>query len=178
MSIIYSLVSRSSKIILSDYTEYSGNFQQISQIILNKIKKEKKCSIDYNNYVFYYDDEEDITYLCMGENLTEDTAFTYLAEIKKRFLKKYDMKIINSSYAYGLKEFNEELKTLAKYYEENPAKSRSQSLLDSLNDTTDILRESVEKMLERNEKLNIIAQKSKNLKNTSNDMRISVRKLY
>lgn len=48
MSIIYSFVARSNKIILADYTEYSGNFQQISLIILGKVKKNKKCSIDYN----------------------------------------------------------------------------------------------------------------------------------
>jgi hypothetical protein len=48
MSIIYTLVARGNKIILTDYTEWSGNFQQISLIILNKIKKDKKCSIDYD----------------------------------------------------------------------------------------------------------------------------------
>jgi hypothetical protein len=44
--------------------------------------------------------------------------------------------------------------------------------LNNLNETADILRQSVETLLQRNEKINIIAQKSKNLKSTSNDMRI------
>jgi hypothetical protein len=48
MSLIYTLIARGSKIILTDYTEFSGNFQQISLVILNKIKKDKKCSIDYD----------------------------------------------------------------------------------------------------------------------------------
>lgn len=48
MSIIYTLVARGNKIILTDYTEWSGNFQQISLVILNKIKKDKRCSIDYD----------------------------------------------------------------------------------------------------------------------------------
>jgi hypothetical protein len=48
MSIIYTLVARNTKIILTDYTEYSGNFQQISLIILNKVHKNKKCSLEYN----------------------------------------------------------------------------------------------------------------------------------
>jgi hypothetical protein len=48
MSLIYTLIARGNKIILTDYTEWSGNFQQISLVILNKIKKDKKCFIDYD----------------------------------------------------------------------------------------------------------------------------------
>ena len=46
--IIYSLIARSSKIILCDYTEYSGNFQQISLLLLDKVKKNNKCEIIYD----------------------------------------------------------------------------------------------------------------------------------
>ena len=46
--IIYTLIARSSKIVLCDYTEYSGNFQQISLILLNKIQKNKRCQVNYN----------------------------------------------------------------------------------------------------------------------------------
>lgn len=48
MSFIYTLIAKANKIILTDYTEYSGNFQQISLIILNKVHKNKKCSLEYN----------------------------------------------------------------------------------------------------------------------------------
>ena len=52
MSFIYSIVARSKKIILTEYTEYTGNFPQISLLILNKIKSNKKCSISYNEYYY------------------------------------------------------------------------------------------------------------------------------
>jgi hypothetical protein len=48
MSLIYTLIARPNKIILTDFTEFSGNFQQISLVILNKLKKNKKCSIEYD----------------------------------------------------------------------------------------------------------------------------------
>ncbi len=48
MSLIYTLIARPNKIILTDYTEFSGNFQQISLVILNKLRKNKKCSIEYD----------------------------------------------------------------------------------------------------------------------------------
>ena len=50
VSIIYTLIARGSKIVLADFTEYSGNFQQISLIMLGKIKKNSKCEIQYNEY--------------------------------------------------------------------------------------------------------------------------------
>ena len=36
MEIIYILIARDSKLILCDYTDYSGNFQQISLLLLEK----------------------------------------------------------------------------------------------------------------------------------------------
>ena len=46
--IIYTIIARASKIVLCDFTDYSGNFQQISLVLLNKIKKNSKCEVEYN----------------------------------------------------------------------------------------------------------------------------------
>ena len=48
MSIIYALIARSSDVVLCEHTEYAGNFQQISRILLRKIKKGSKYSIEYD----------------------------------------------------------------------------------------------------------------------------------
>ena len=73
-----------------------------------------------------------------------------------------------------MKEFNDEIKNLSQFYEDNPNYSKSKELIGSLSDTTNILKESVELLLDRNEKLNIIAHKSKNLKDSSLDFKKSV----
>jgi hypothetical protein len=73
-----------------------------------------------------------------------------------------------------MKEFNGELRNLANFYEKNPEHTKHQALINSLGETVVILRESAEALLERNEKLNIIAQKSKNLLSTSEDLKRSV----
>jgi len=67
------------------------------------------------------------------------------------------------------------MKNLVKFYEENPSHSKNGVLVSNLNETAEVLRETVEQLLDRNEKLNIIAQKSKHLKSTSEDLRIYVR---
>ena len=48
VKIIYTLIARSSNIVLCDFTEFSGNFQQISLVLLGKIKKNSKCEVEYN----------------------------------------------------------------------------------------------------------------------------------
>jgi hypothetical protein len=48
VKIIYTIIARASKIVLCDFTEYSGNFQQISLVLLSKIKKNSKCEVEYN----------------------------------------------------------------------------------------------------------------------------------
>lgn len=47
-NIVYTLIARNTKIVLCDYTEFSGNFQQISLVILSNVKPNSKCELDYN----------------------------------------------------------------------------------------------------------------------------------
>ena len=39
MPIFYSLIAKNYDLILSEYTDYAGNFQQITRMLLYKIKK-------------------------------------------------------------------------------------------------------------------------------------------
>lgn len=97
--------------------------------------------------------------------------------MKKSFFRKYDTYAIQSAYAYQLRDFTEEMKNLVKFYEENPKHTKTGVLMNNLNETAGILKESVEQLLDRNEKLNIIAQKSKHLKSTSDDLRRFVKNI-
>lgn len=50
MSIIYCLISKALDVVLCEYidSDYAGNFQQISRLLLRKIKKNAKFTIDYD----------------------------------------------------------------------------------------------------------------------------------
>lgn len=50
MSIIYALISKAHDVVLCEHTEYAGNFQQISRVLLRKIKSNVKYSIEYDKY--------------------------------------------------------------------------------------------------------------------------------
>ena len=80
----------------------------------------------------------------------------------------YDIKEVLKSYSYQLKDFSSKIKQLARGYEMNPTSKLSQ-LKDRITETSTILHDNVEKLLQRNERLNIIAQKSSRLMETSDD---------
>jgi hypothetical protein len=98
----------------------------------------------------------------MGENLDMEVAFSYLADLKKKFMSSYDLKKIQGSYSYQLKSFSEEIQKLQEYYVKNP-QSKLAMLKNSINQTNEIMHENVEKLFQRNEKLEITLQKSNNL---------------
>ena len=102
----------------------------------------------------------------MGENLDTDVAFSFLADLKKKFLSSYNIQKIQSSYSYQLKSFSDEMQKLADYYIKNP-QSKLALLKNNINQTSEIMHENVEKLFQRSEKLDITIQKSNNLLGTS-----------
>ena len=177
IEIIYSLISRSSKLILCDYTDYTGNFQQISLLLLSKVKKETKCEIIYDEYKFFSDDEKDITFLCMGKNLDTEIAFNFISDLKKKFFLTYDYNTqIKNAFSYELKEFSEEIKKLTNSYKKNPV-SKIKMLENSMNKTNEILLQNVQQLLERDAKLNLIAQKSERLMGDSNNFMKNIQEI-
>ena len=102
----------------------------------------------------------------MGEYLDTDVAFSYLADLKKKFLSTYDIQKVQGSYSYQLKNFSDEIHKLSEFYIKNP-QSKLAMLKNNINQTSEIMHENVEKLFQRNEKLDITIQKSNNLLGSS-----------
>lgn len=49
MSIIYSLIAKSTDKVLCEFTEYHGNFEQVSRSLLRKIQKEHRATFSYDD---------------------------------------------------------------------------------------------------------------------------------
>ncbi len=49
MSIIYSLIAKDKDVILCDYSDYTGNFEQITLKLLKKTQPESIATFSYNN---------------------------------------------------------------------------------------------------------------------------------
>ena len=104
----------------------------------------------------------------MGHNLDNDVAFSFIADLKKKFLLTYDNNLIKNSFSYQLKDFSNEIKKLIISYMRNPI-SKIKLLENSVNKTHNILFENVQQLMERDAKLDLIAQKSNRLTESSDN---------
>ena len=67
MTIFYALVAKRKSIILADYTDYSGNFQQYTMQLMQRIEPETKKTFELEDLLFHYINEDGITILCMTD---------------------------------------------------------------------------------------------------------------
>lgn len=88
-------------------------------------------------------------------------------------MKNYDSDRIYTAFAYELKSFSNDIKNLMEYYSKN-LKSKNEILQESLVDTVGVIKDSYENLLDRNQRLTIVNEKSNKLVNNSYQIRESV----
>ena len=76
---------------------------------------------------------------------------------------------VRSSFSYQLKDFSNEIKKLSTSYSKNPI-SKIKLLENSVSKTHNILFENIQQLMERDTKLNLIAQKSNRLTESSDNL--------
>lgn len=111
MSIYYVLVAKRNDMILVDYTEYSGNFQQITIDLMKQIQPESNKTYELADYLFHYINEDSLTVLCMtSKDINRKLAFAFLVDVRKRLFDFYAPHELQNARAFGLKTFSSELK--------------------------------------------------------------------
>jgi len=115
--------------------------------------------------------------MCLTEGMSDATGFAFLEDIKKKLLQNYDYSVLCNYNTFQLNEFTEVLKQYTNYYNTHPIKTKTGEIIEELGAAKDIMIENVEKLLERDTKLNIIVTKSENLGALSINMKNIVRNL-
>lgn len=168
MSLIYSLIAREPNIVLVEYTEYKGNFMQIIRTILEKgIPDHDKTIIPCEKYKIHILKDNSLIYICLSEDMADDCVFSFLFDLQKKLLKKEELEEIKNKSAYGLGSFEDNLRQMMIYYNSQPYTNKTGEIINELNLAKDAAIENVEKMFEREDKINIIAMKSDNLEDFS-----------
>ena len=170
MPIIHVLISKNSDTVLCEYTEYQGNFNTIARNFLQKVKPNTRQTIQYDSYQYHYINKDNITYLCITSNFPEDTTFAFLMEVQRQFLNQNDYKDIMKKQSYQLDYFEKNLKNIMDYYNKCPEKTLSGEIIKNLVDAKSIAIENIEKLIERDDKLNITVQKSDKLYDQSKNI--------
>ena len=170
MPIIHVLISKNIDTVLCEYTEYQGNFNTIARNFLQKVKPNTRQTIQYDSYQYHYINKDNITYLCITSNFPEDTTFAFLMEVQRQFLNQNDYKDIMKKQSYQMKYFEKNLKNIMDYYNKCPEKTLTGEIIKNLVDAKSIAIENIEKLIERDDKLNITVQKSDKLYDQSKNI--------
>lgn len=175
MSLFYALISKNYDNILSEYTSHTGNFQQITRILLFKLKSnhnniDKIGVINYNKYVYSYIIDQNIIYLCLSHNLTNEENisidsrfnndyelyFAFLDDIKKYFNAEFSQLEIEKLKSYEIPEFDKTLNLLMNYYNERPTISKSGLYISSILENKNVKVENINNYLDNYELVNIV----------------------
>ncbi|GAA0151168.1 SNARE protein [Lithospermum erythrorhizon] len=173
-SLIYSFVARG-KVILADYTEFTGNFTSIAAQCLQKLPaSSNRFTYNCDGHTFNYLVENGFTYCVVAtESAGRQIPIAFLERIKDDFSQKYGGGKATSAGANGLKkEFGPKLKEHMKYCVEHPEEiNKLAKVKAQVNEVKGVMMENIEKVLDRGEKIELLVDKTENLRSQAQDFR-------
>ena len=108
--------------------------------------------------------------LLLSESVNDKDAFSFLNEVKNELLKDFSIDELMNTNGLQLNRGTEILKKKMGYYNSHPITTSKGEIIENLNLAKDAMIENIEAILERNDKIDIIAQKSDSLKDISNNV--------
>ena len=108
--------------------------------------------------------------LLLSESVNDKDAFSFLNEVKNELIKNFSIDELMNTNGLQLNRGTEILKKKMGYYNSHPITTSKGEIIENLNLAKDAMIENIEAILERNDKIDIIAQKSDSLKDISNNV--------
>ncbi|KAL8104773.1 hypothetical protein AgCh_028814 [Apium graveolens] len=173
-SLIYAFVARGT-VVLAEYTEFSGNFTTVAQQCLQKLPST-------NNRYTYTCDGHTFNYILHDgyfESVGTQTPIAFLERVKDEFEKKYRGGEAEAVAPKGLnKEFGHKLKEQMQFCMDHPEEvSKISKVQAQVSEVKGVMLESIEKVLERGEKIELLVDKSENLRAEAQDFRVQGTKM-
>ncbi|XP_071717313.1 vesicle-associated membrane protein 721-like [Rutidosis leptorrhynchoides] len=165
-SLIYSFVARGT-LILSEFTEFTGNFTNIASKCLQKLPAtNNKFTYLCDGHTFNYLVEDGFTYCVVAvEAVGRQIPMAYLEKIKDEFTKKYAGGKAATAVANSLnKEFGPKLKEQMQYCVDHPEEiSKLSKVKAQVSEVKGVMMENIEKVLDRGEKIELLVDKTETL---------------
>lgn len=167
MPLIYSFVSRGNTV-LADYTSYTGNFSTVALQALEKGAQGANAKFTYScdGHTFNYLSSNGYTFLVVAdEQFGRQIPFAFLERVKEEWQLKWAEKGPAAT-AHSLdKSFGPRLKHWMEYCEQHPEElSKVASVQKKVDEVKNIMVDNIEKVLERGEKIELLVDKTDNLR--------------
>ena len=116
----------------------------------------------FNRYKIHYLYENSVIIISLSEQVKDENAFSFLYEIKKDILKEYSNEELLNTNSYQLNKGKQILK------KKNQITTSSGEIIEDLNLAKNAVFENIETLLDRNNKIEMIINKSNSLKDSAN----------
>eukprot|EP00941_MAST-03F_sp_MAST-3F-sp1_P001683 g1683.t1 len=178
-SIIYSLVARGTCVLAEETLamesgkRIAGNFHTVltAKLLPKFPSKDGKYSFIYDKYMFHYINADGLTFLCMSDVDTKRRkTFGFLESIKSRFLQDFGDKV-DTAITYGMNaEFAPVLQQKMQKYND-PRNDKMTRAMENIESVKGVMIQSIESIMERGEKLEILVDRTENLANSAQHFR-------
>jgi len=178
MPLLYSVISRGTTV-LAKYAECVGNFAEVTEQIMTKISSDNhKLTYSHGSYLIHYICEDRIIYMCITDDEFERArAFLFLTDIKRRFISSYGLQAA-TAIAYAMNtEFSRILASEMKHYSESREVDAISRVHGQIDELKDIMVKNIENVTARGERVELLVNKTENLRNTSVSFRKTSRNL-
>ncbi|KAK4482530.1 hypothetical protein RD792_009689 [Penstemon davidsonii] len=173
-TLIYSFVARGT-VILAEYTEFKGNFNTIASQCLQKLpSSNNKFTYNCDGHTFNYLVENGFTYCVVAvETAGRQIPIAFLERVKDDFNKRYGGGKASTTGPNGLKkEFGPKLKEQMQYCVDHPEEiSKLAKVKAQVTEVKGVMMENIEKVLDRGEKIELLVDKTENLRSQAQDFR-------
>lgn len=171
--IIYGCVAHDKKI-LTSYSSYKGNFEQICISLLGHVEENTRATFEYADYLFFYWNINKLTYLIMtSKSFPKEVGSSFLESIKREFESTFPRIDLSKQDSFGLNDnFKDRLKSKMESFSSSDSSKMQEighidQLKEGLIDMKNKVIEASDLLDARGEKLQLIVQKSEQLSENS-----------
>mmetsp|Transcript_41704 Transcript_41704/g.73253 ORF Transcript_41704/g.73253 Transcript_41704/m.73253 type:complete len:250 (+) Transcript_41704:47-796(+) len=186
-AICYSLVAAGPEVVLCEYTSLNGNFQQVARSVLKKLDPAQRVrSYVYDDQAFHYvvDDSRDLWFVCMASSqLGRRLPFSFLAALQESFVSRGyapDSEGWLSQREHIQADFAAEIRGLMERHNK-PDADRVTRLSMKTEQIHEHLMVSIDKLMERGEKIDLLVQQTEGLSEGSTSFHrtaVALRRTY
>jgi vesicle-associated membrane protein 7 len=178
MPLLYTVISRGNTI-LCKYADCVGNFSEVTENLISKIQlTNHKLTYTHGSYLFHYICADKLIYMCITDDEFERSrAFIYLSEIKRKFLATYGLTAA-TALAYAMNtEFSRVIASEMKTCNESREYDSITRVHGQIDELKDIMVKNIENVTARGERLELLVNKSENLRDNAVSFRQTSRTL-
>ncbi|GAB4855816.1 hypothetical protein Ancab_024461 [Ancistrocladus abbreviatus] len=172
--LIYSFVARGT-VILAEYTEFTGNFTSIASQCLQKLPAtNNKFTYNCDGHTFNFLVADGFTYCVVAvDSAGRQLPMAFLERVKDDFNKRYGGGKAATALAKSLnKEFGPKLKEHMQFCVDHPEEvSKLSKVQAQISEVKGVMMENIEKVLDRGEKIELLVDKTDNLRSQAQEFR-------